>query len=169
MESRLTEFGSAIYASFRGIDTPHQLALGTAFGIAMGIIPKDSLFFYLLGLLLLLTNANLLCAALGCVATSLIGVAADPWLHEAGFYVLSLDRMEATWCWLAGLPLMPWTNFNNTVVMGSVIAGAIAFLPTYLVSRWMFSRFGPRMFDRIRTSHFFRWLIGSPRNQYQEV
>ena len=58
---------SSFKGTVRGFDTPHQLGLGLAFGIAVGLIPKDSLLPYAIGFIAILSTANLLCFGIGVI------------------------------------------------------------------------------------------------------
>ena len=153
----------------RGVDTPRQLALGITFGMFVGLIPKDSLFAYSFGLLMLLSTANLLCGAVSGFAFSWIGMAIDAPAHAIGKWVLTNERFEATWAWLYQMPVVPWTRFENTVVTGSMIISFLVAMPLYIVSRYLFERFGAAFKQRISSNRVVRWLMGSPTERLQET
>ena len=147
-------------ASVRGFDSPHQLALGFSLGMLLGLLPKDSLLFYGLGILAILTSGNLVCLACGGLIFHFISPMLDPQMHQIGLAVLMLPALETTWNYFSELPLAGWTRFNNTIVMGALVTGLTSFLPVYLVSRTFFKRFGTRLRAWFDSSNFARWLIG---------
>lgn len=118
-----------------GFDTPHQLALGMAFGVAVGLIPKDSLLPYAIAVIAILSTANLLCFAIAVIAAHVVSPALDHLTHLIGSWFLTFDPLEPFWVTLSELPLVPWTRFNNTVVMGTLILGILIAVPVYTMTR----------------------------------
>ena len=119
----------------RGFDTPHQLGLGMAFGVAVGLIPKDSLLPYAIGVIAILSTANLLCFAIGLVVAHVVSPLMDHLTHAIGSWFLTFNPLEPLWTTLIELPVMPWTKFNNTVVMGTLVLGILLAIPVYTLTR----------------------------------
>jgi uncharacterized protein (TIGR03546 family) len=141
-------------------DLSRRLALAVAMGMLIGLVPKDSLLAWLLLTLLLITTANFPCAAISGFLASWLGFLLDPFAHRLGGLLLTEPRLEAAWVWLYELPLMPWTRFNNTVVMGSLLTGILLFLPVYLLSHAFFRRFGKVLFHVPMAGRLLRCLAG---------
>lgn len=136
----------------RGFDTPHQLGLGLAFGIAVGLIPKDSLLPYAIGVIAILSTANLLCFGIGVVVAHFISPALDHLTHEIGSWFLTFSPLEPLWATLSEFPLVAWTRFNNSVVMGTLILGILLAVPIYTMTR-MVSRAACDWFVSRRERH----------------
>lgn len=123
---------------------PSELAWGLALGIAIGIVPKGNLVSVLLIGLLISLRVNHGMAALAAVSFSFLSVWLDPWTHQLGAVMLGAERvqslLERIWNW----PLMPWTELNNTIVMGSTVAAGLAVIPTYAASVPVFRWLAPR-------------------------
>ena len=119
----------------RGFDTPHQLGLGLAFGIAVGLIPKDSLLPYAIGVIAILSTANLLCFGIGVVVAHVVSPALDHLTHVIGSWFLTFSPLEPIWATLSEFPLVAWTRFNNSVVMGTLILGILLAVPIYTMTR----------------------------------
>ena len=128
----------------------------------MGLLPKDSLICYVAAVLLILTTANLLCGILSGIGFSLISTSLDPWSHKIGQYLLLHEHLEPTWTWLATLPVMPWTRFNNTVVLGTLVIGLLALVPLYYISYYLFDSFGKLIAKRIAENPLIGWLVATP-------
>jgi uncharacterized protein (TIGR03546 family) len=165
----ITRFWQMFRGTVRGVDTSRQLALGITFGMFVGLLPKDSLLAYAFGLLMLLSTANLLCGAISGFAFSWIGVVIDGPADAIGRWILTSSRFEATWTWLYQMPIVPWTRFNNTVVMGSLIISLLVAIPLYYVSRYFFERYGAAFKQRIASNHVMKWLLGPPTERLQET
>jgi hypothetical protein len=46
--------------------------------------------------------------------------------------------------------VVPWTAFNNTVVLGSALIGLAAFLPVYGITRPIFARFTEKWAEHVK-------------------
>lgn len=167
--SRFKKIWQSFQSSVQGFDSPHQLGLGCAFGMMMGLIPNDSLFVYLIGLIAVISTANLLSViGTGITFHFLSGVGDSVW-HAVGSWALTQSSFEAILAGMYELPMVAWTNFNNTVVAGSLIGSLLLFLPVYFVSRAFFARFGARLFARLRNSGIARWVNENPSQTIQET
>lgn len=146
----------------KGFDSSHQLALGVAFGLLIGLVPKDSLIPYVIALVAILTRANLLSLGVAGLAFSWLSPLLDSISHRLGQWALTHDSLESTWTTLYQLPMIPWTRFDNTVVMGSLLLGMILCVPSYFASRHLFEKFGSRIAQKLLRTPIAAWLIGSP-------
>lgn len=152
-----------VLAAIRGSNAPPQVGLGIALGMMVGLIPKDSLLVYLFGLVIFATNINLLATSLSAFGFMWIGSWLDPVSHQVGHLILTQQGLQSTFLWLYEQPLVPWTRFNNTVVMGSLVIGLIAFYPVYLASRVLFARWAPRFNAVMVRFWFYRLLAGKKK------
>ena len=135
-----------------------QLAYGFALGMLIGLVPKANLIALILSTVLVATRANLGAAALGTVIFSWLGMVLDPLSHQIGLGLLTWGMLEPMWTSLYGLPLIPWTHFNNTVVLGSLLLGASLFFPVYFFSRLAIDRYRPQVEEFI-TKHRVLWWV----------
>ena len=116
-------------------DTPRQIALGIALGMVIGLVPKGNLMCVLLCLGALSIRVNLGATMISAVAFSLLSPMADALTHRIGLKLLTWDMLRPAFDMMYDLPLVPWTAFNNTVVLGSFALGTMMFLPTYWISK----------------------------------
>ena len=110
---------------------PRQIALAVAIGVMLGLIPKANLLAFVLVLSLFLLRCNLGFGILAAALVSLTTIRLDVRIDLLGQKLLanaSVVDLEAT---LFQYPLFAWTALNNTLVLGSFVAGAIAFVPVY--------------------------------------
>ena len=168
MANRITNLWESFSHTIRGIDAPSQLAAGISLGMVVGLLPKDSLLPYCLIALLLFTRANLLCAAFATIVFGWLGPLLDPVCHTIGVSVLTFAPLESTWAWLIQLPVVPWTRFDNSIVMGSLVLGLLAAYPLYRISLYVFDVYGNAMFDRWRKTRLALWLIGPAKRRMTE-
>ncbi len=147
--------------ALRTDDSPRQLAMGVALGLLIGLVPKGNLIALSLAAVLLATRVNLAAGAGSAFVFSWIGLLLDPLAHRIGNSFLSLAPLEGIFAFLYSLPLMPWTGFNNTVVMGNLLIGLWLFLPMYCVSEHAFERWTPRVRAWVKRRKIVQLLSGA--------
>ncbi|QDU79337.1 hypothetical protein Pla110_10450 [Polystyrenella longa] len=138
-----------------------QMAWGFTLGMWIGLVPKDNLLAIGLMTLLYMLRVNLSAALMSAFIFSWVGFLLDPLSHRLGEFLLHLPVLESTWTFLYNQPFVPWTNFNNTVVLGSFVVGAIALYPTARYSRPFFEWFTPRCKERLERFRIVRLIQGA--------
>jgi uncharacterized protein (TIGR03546 family) len=75
---------------------------------------------------------NLTAALLSVTLFALIAYLFDPVSHALGYYFLTdISALRGLWTSLYNAPIAPLTRFNNTVVLGSLLASLVLYLPVY--------------------------------------
>ena len=122
----------------RSGQTPRQIAGGFALGAIVGLMPFFTLQGLLLWLVILVLDVNLSAALLAVTLFALLAYIIDPLFHAMGYFLLvDSSSLHAFWTSLYNAPIAPLTRFNNTVVLGSFVAGFLLLLPVY----WGMHRF----------------------------
>ncbi|MGH2569151.1 MAG: TIGR03546 family protein [Bacteroidota bacterium] len=116
----------------RAGQTPRQIAGGFALGSIVGLSPMFTLQGLAIWLIILLLNVNLSAAILSFTVFSLLAYLFDPAFHWLGYQLLvEVQGLQDLWTSLYNAPIAPLTRFNNTVVMGSLVAALAALPVTY--------------------------------------
>jgi uncharacterized protein (TIGR03546 family) len=113
-------------------ESARVLAASLTMGLVLGFVPKDNLIAAGLGVILLAWRFNLTLATTSAAFFSGIAAMLDPVADALGRSVLTHPSFAPTFAWLYELPLAPWTRFNNTVVMGSLLLALALASPMYL-------------------------------------
>jgi len=113
---------------------PYQIALAVALGFMLGLIPKTNLVALALLLTLFLTRCNLGFGIFTAALVSLVVPRLDPLTDSLGTQWLASTAVVDLETTLFRYPLFAWTALNNTVVLGSLFTGVIAFFPVFLIS-----------------------------------
>src|SRR4029453_10490398 len=103
--------------------SPRQLALGCAFGLLLGLLPKGNLLAAFVALLFFTLRVNLSAGMLSALFISFIAGYFDPINHRLGLLLLNAAPLQPLWKRFYNTPFVPWTRFNNTVVLGSFALG----------------------------------------------
>jgi uncharacterized protein (TIGR03546 family) len=116
----------------RSGQTPRQIAGGSALGAIVGLMPFFTLQGLLLWLVIFVLDVNLSASLLAVTLFALIAYILDPLFHALGYFLLvDSSFLHALWTSLYNAPFAPLTRFNNTVVLGSFVAGFLLFAPVY--------------------------------------
>ena len=116
--------------------SPSELAAGFALGAMLGLIPKFNLLALLIWLVLLLLQVNISMSVAATVIFSILGSLTDPLAERLGFFLLSgVPFLRPLWIGLYNTPIIPFSNFNNTLVMGNFVLGLLLWLPIFFAFR----------------------------------
>ncbi|MCP4174638.1 MAG: TIGR03546 family protein [Fuerstiella sp.] len=146
--------------AFVAESTPGQLALGFALGVLIGFVPKGNLLALVLGVILAGSRANLGIAAATILVVSFISPLLDPVSHQIGTWLLVHPSLNSVWTELYNTPVMPWTAFNNSVVLGSFIVGVVTLYPAYRLSKPVFEKYSARLTVWAKRFWLTRLLMG---------
>ena len=125
--------------------SPHQMAFGLSLGVMVGLIPKGNLLAVALMMLLCSLRINLAIGMAAAFVSTWAGMFLDPLTHKLGELLLTHEPLRPLWAWMYDTSVWPWTNFNNTVVLGSFTLGLALFVPIYLASKPAFNRMTPQL------------------------
>lgn len=134
---------------------PRQISLGFALGMVLGLTPITSLHNLLVLLAILFFRVNIGAAILSWMVFSGVAFAVDPLFHRFGLFLLTdVKALHGFWTTLYNAPLVPYTRFNNTIVLGSLIFSLFAFYPVYLGGRVLVVKYRETFLE-----HLKRWKI----------
>lgn len=122
--------------------TPHQIAFGLALGAALGLTPIANVHNAVVLVLLIMLNVSFGAGLLGWALFTPVGFLLDPLFHRIGRALLvESESLRPMWTALDHTPFVPFTNFGNTVVLGSVVGWLVLFVPIYLLGRLAVMRY----------------------------
>jgi len=131
----------SIFNTLHSEGTPGQVAAGMALGAFLGLTPLASLHNVFIFALICFFNVSFGGAMLGWAVFTPLGFALDPVFDYIGHQLLFAPGLTGLWTALYNAPVMPLTNFNNTVVLGSFVFTTIFFLPLFFFLRWGVDRY----------------------------
>jgi uncharacterized protein (TIGR03546 family) len=142
--------------------SPAQIAFGVALGAALGLTPLMNAHNLFVLLLLTVLNVSFAAGMLAWAVFVPVGFLLDPVFDRIGHGLLvgtpSLRPLWTTWDNVPGLAL---TNFNNTVVLGSVVAWVVMFTPIFFLARYGVLRYRATIGERVRRSRAYKALQAS--------
>lgn len=142
--------------------TPGQIAAGMALGAVLGLTPLLSLHNLVMLAMIMVFNVSVPGAMLGWAVAVPVGFALDPVFDLIGRkLLLETPALKPLWTTLANTPVVPLTNFNNTIVLGSLVGWMVLAIPIYSLARWGVARYRATVYPRLARSRVFQALTAS--------
>lgn len=142
--------------------TPGQIAAGMALGAALGLTPLINLHNLVILGAIMLFNVSFPGAMLGWALAVPVGFAMDPVFDLVGrALLLGTPPLVPFWTRLANTPVVPLTDFNNTIVLGSLVSWVVLAIPIYFLSRWGVARYRATLYPRLAQSRVFQAVTAS--------
>jgi uncharacterized protein (TIGR03546 family) len=141
--------------------TPGQVAAGMALGAALGLTPLMNVHNLVVFSLLVLFNVSFGGGMLGWALFVPLGFMLDPVFHAIGLGLLEAPSLRGLWTTMFNAPLVPYTNFNNTIVLGSVVGWLALAVPIFFAARWGVARYRATIGQRVQQSKFYKAVTAS--------
>lgn len=139
---------------------PRQISLGFALGMIPGLTPLTSLHNLLVLLAILFFRVNIGAAMLSWGVFKILAYALDPLFHPIGLFLLTgVAFLQGLWTTFYNAPLVPYTRFNNSIIMGSLVFSLLVFYPVYWGGRFIVVKYRETLmerFNRLRIVQVFR-------------
>ena len=138
-------------------ETGHnQIAAGIALGFVLGLSPFLSLQTFLVLICILFFRIQAGAAFLAAFFFKFIGFLLDPVADPLGRWVLEQPSLRPLFIELYNMPLIPFTRFNNSIVMGSGVL-ALALTPViFVVSRRTILKYRVTIVARFKNTQFWK-------------
>lgn len=152
----------SLFNTLHSEGSPAQIAGGIALGAALGLTPLVNVHNLVVVLLLMVFNVSFGAGLLAWGLFVPVGFALDPVFDRIGrTLLLETPALTPTWTAWYNTPGMPYTNFNNSIVLGSVVAWLVLFLPLFAASWWLVLLYRRTWGERVKRSRFYKTLAAS--------
>jgi uncharacterized protein (TIGR03546 family) len=151
----------SLFGALHSEGTPGQLAAGIALGSIMGLTPLVNIHNAVVFAAIVLLNVSFAGGLLGWALFVPVGFLLDPLFDWIGHALLRAEPLHGLWTTLYNTPILPLTNFNNTVVLGSLVFALLFFFPLFLATRWAVGRYRETVGARVRRSRFYKAVMAS--------
>ena len=141
--------------------TPGQLAAGIVLGSFLGLTPLVNIHNAVIFAALVLLNVSFAGGMLGWALFIPFGFLLDPLFDWIGHTLLFTPSLTPFFALLYNMPIVPLTNFNNTVVLGSFVVAVVLAVPLYVAARLGVTRYRATIGARVRQSKWYRAVMAS--------
>ncbi len=141
-----------IFKTLNSETEPFQISLALSFAMIAGLTPLWSLHNILVLLLVLILRINLTTFMLGWLGFSGVAYVLDPLFHVFGLHILTNNSLHGLWTALYNSPLWRLSNYNNSILMGSLVISLGLFVPLFFLSNLVISKY---------REHILAWVMKS--------
>lgn len=152
----------SIFKTLHSEGTPNQVAWGITLGAALGLTPLLTPQNALIFVALVMLNVSFGGGLLGWALFTPVGFVLDPLFDAIGRYLL-VTRGDLTpfWTTIINWPLMPYTQFNNTVTLGATVTWLVTVPLIYVGARLGVRKYRATWAPQIENSAWFKALKAS--------
>lgn len=140
---------------------PLQVGAGAAFALLLGLIPfvlpavpPVNLLWIAIFLISLFLKVNQAFQAVFLLIFKILAPLVYPVTSRIGEAILTAPFLQDFFTTLNNLPVVPFTFFNSTLVMGGLALGLVLFAPLTLGSTLLLQLYRDRLRERIARSKF---------------
>lgn len=133
-----------------------QICLALVLGLWLGLTPWVTLHWFALVFAAFLFRFNPLAVACSFLLFHAVSWGLEPVFHDLGLRMLMASGLKRLWSGLYHAPILTFLRLNNSVVMGSLVVATLLSPIVYLVSAWIYTRHGARLYAWFQGSTF--WL-----------
>ncbi len=138
-----------------------QLAFGASFGMILGFTPLLSLHNVFVLFLMFALRVNLSFAILSWGICSGLAYLLDNSFHQLGWSLLNAPTLQELFTAWYNNPIWRWSRFNNTVVIGSLVAALALFVPMAVVLKIVIARYRQHLQARLEKLRIVQALKAS--------
>lgn len=135
-----------------------SLAMGMTCGFILGMTPILSLHSLLVFLILFLFRIQIGAAFLIAFFVKFIAFFFDPLFDVVGSQVLEMNSLQGFFTTLYNMPLIPYTRFNNSIVMGSAVITIILSPFVFIASQILIIKYRETILARFKETKFWKFV-----------
>ena len=148
----------SLFQTLHSEGTPGQVAAGIMLGAGIGLTPLLSAHNLVLFAAIVLLNVSFGGGMLGMALFTPLGFLLDPLFDRIGLALLDAPGLAGLWTAWYNIPVLPFTNFNNSVTLGSFVVWLVTALPVYLLAQRGIVRYRATYGERVLNSKFMKAL-----------
>ncbi len=151
----------SLFQTLHSEGSPRQVAAGIMLGAGIGLTPLLSAHNLVLFAAIVLLNVSFGGGMLGMALFTPVGFLLDPLFDRIGLALLEATGLRGLWTAWYNIPLLPYTNFNNSVTLGSFVFWVVTAVPIYLLATRGIAQYRVRYGERVLNSRFMKGLKAS--------
>jgi uncharacterized protein (TIGR03546 family) len=133
-----------------------QIAAGISAGFVLGMTPAFSLQTALIFICIFLFRIQIGAAFVAAFFFNFVAYLLDPAFDSIGFWVLNLPSLQSLFTSLYNMPIVPFTRFNNTIVMGSGVLSILLSPIIFFLSLYIVKQYRVQIYERFKQTKFWK-------------
>lgn len=126
-----------IFSVLNSETSSQQISWAIVLAFALGLIPASNLLFILLLLAIFLLRVNISIAVVAFTLSSGVAYLLSPALVAIGEFLLTKPSLQAFWASCYQSDFLRLLHFNQTRVLGSLVAALVLAAPLYFASMYL--------------------------------
>jgi uncharacterized protein (TIGR03545 family)/uncharacterized protein (TIGR03546 family) len=137
------------------------VSLAVVLGLIAGFLPFFNVFTFLIFLVAFIIRVPLGLFLASWGVFEIIGALLDPLFATSGYYILTSSFLKPLWEFIYNLPLMRWSGYNNTVVIGGFVWGVVIGGIIFVLMNKSFSFYREKLSLIAKKYKFLSWIVPS--------
>lgn len=133
-----------------------SLAMGMTCGFILGMTPVLSLHSLIIFLIIFFFRIQIGAALVTAFFFKFVAFLLDPIFHFVGSKVLEIESLNGFFTTLYNMPIIPFTRFNNSIVMGSAVVTFTLSPFVFIFSQRMIIKYRETVLARFKTTRFWK-------------
>jgi uncharacterized protein (TIGR03546 family) len=134
----------------------NQIAVGIACGLILGFAPSFSLQTLIVIVVLFFFRIQIGAAMIAMFFFAIIAWVFDPVFDSIGRATLEISGLKGLFTTMYNMPIIPFTKFNNSVVMGSLVLSFILAPLVFVISKILIIKYRISVFEKFKETKFFK-------------
>jgi len=155
-------FIAKIIVALNSNSRPSELASGISFGLLLALIPGGNLLWIGIFVIAFFLRHNIAVMLISLGLFRLFISVFDPLLDTIGGFILNISQLYNFFTTLNNIPLFPYSNFNNSIVMGGFALGLILWLPVFFLIVFAVKIYREKIAFKIAGSKFVKAIKKVP-------
>lgn len=139
----------------------NQIAAGFACGLILGFSPVLSLQALLVFICIFLFRIQIGAALVSSFFFAFVAWLFDPVSHMLGAAILEAEPLRPLFTAMYNMPLLPLTNFYNSITMGAGVVSLLLAPLVYLGSKRLIVVYRVRVVERFKSSPWWKMWAGT--------
>jgi uncharacterized protein (TIGR03546 family) len=141
---------------------PGEVAAALTFGVLLAMLPSSNLIW--VGILALTFFLKINFGAEMVMAAVLKPFAPlfDPFFDFFGYKILTIDALQPLYTKLSNMPVVPFSGFNNTAVVGTLALMTVLAVPIFFLFVFLLKLYREKVRDRFLSSKIIRKVSSLP-------
>ncbi len=135
---------------------PGEIAHAICCGMLLGFMPKNNALWYILFIAFLFMRIQKSAFVIFTFLFSLAAPYLDPAFDLIGYTVLKMDFLQPVFVFLIKIPLVGYTKFYNSIVMGSLLSSLLLYIPVYFIARLLVQLWRSKLVPLMRKTRFVK-------------
>ena len=158
----MISFIAKLVVALNSNSRPGELASGIAFGLLLALIPSGNILWLSIFIIAFFLKHNISAFLFSMMLFRLVVPILDPFLDLIGGTILEFPALQGFFIKLYNIPILSYSNFNNTLVMGGFVLGLVLWVPGFYLFTILIKIYKKKIAPKIADNKLVRFFKKIP-------